>query len=185
MKRKCKCCGKNKDITEFNKVRNWYNYECKVCQNERRKKNYKKLRPIMSKEKFKTRDVDKVYVIDNLNSLIPSLPKIVRCYYCRHIIGIGVDLKWRSSGYCSEWCHEMEHLPEIKHTCNAFLEAGSILFDGSILEEGRICGEACEKTRNADGKFSRSWRKSCDSCYLKKHGYVYQHRFRKYKKYEV
>lgn len=173
MKRKCSCCGKNKDITEFNKVRNWYNYECKVCQNERRKRNYKKLKPIMSKEKFKTRDVDKIFIMDNLNSLIPSPPEIIRCHYCRCIIDFGVTVKWRSKGYCSEWCHEMEHLPEIKHTCNG------------ILDDGSVCGIACEKTKNEDGKFSRSWRRSCDSCYFKKHGYIYQNKNRKYKKYEV
>lgn len=105
---------------------------------------------------------DVFYISKAQMKRIPKMIKIERCNYCRAELSIGTELKWREKGYCSEWCHEMEHLPEVKHVC-------------------KRCGIATERTRNEDGTLSRSWRTLCDSCYLKKFGYPYQNKNLKYR----
>lgn len=47
------------------------------------------------------------------------MTKIFRCNYCRVVLGNGRERNKHNKlyGYCSEWCHEMEHLPEVKNVC--------------------------------------------------------------------
>ena len=42
--------------------------------------------------------------------------KIHRCEYCKTTMKENTNFNYKQK-YCSKWCYEMEHLPEIKNTC--------------------------------------------------------------------
>lgn len=116
-KQVCKKCNIEKELKDFTyrQDRCKYRPNCNDCLSKiaRIKRNGNETGGFIPKTS--NPDIKYNFTMDKLFTTLN--PKIKRCKWCAKILRYNEEGSMCKIGYCSQWCHEMEHPPEIEHVC--------------------------------------------------------------------